>query len=85
MNKSAVIFYTFTSILSVLFVSIILLLLDWPLMAEWPLGAAIYLQLFVFSKFMYTNLEEVIQAKTDKISLENVKSIFLGSYLSHKE
>lgn len=62
-------FYGISMVLAAVLVSTLLYLLSWPIMAELPLGIAIFIQLIAFSRYLF---KQVILS--DHISLDWLKN-----------
>lgn len=62
-------FYGISMILAAVLVSVLLYLLSWPIMAELPLGFAIFIQLIVFSRYLFKKL-----ILSGHISLDQLKN-----------
>ncbi|MGF1671948.1 MAG: hypothetical protein ACFCU6_16000 [Balneolaceae bacterium] len=58
MNKNAITYYSLASLFALLTVASIIHLLNWPALAEIPLGISLFLQIMAGSKYIYVNAIE---------------------------
>ncbi len=82
---AALIFYSIAILTSSVLVIGFLLLLDWPLMAEIPIGVVSFVYLVVFSRYLFNNWESiksvVMNGATDHVG----SSLFKNQYTSSEE